>query len=78
LVPIYSFMVYAPEDLGEIPLAPHPTHPTVVLSCDDPPVEDEIVDFGRIGIGQTGYNPCPDGPTPLGESTWGRIKVLYR
>jgi hypothetical protein len=74
-------MVYAEDDFGEIPLAAHPSEPSVVRSCDDPRAEDEIAGFGVIGIGHKGYNPCPSTSTveeaEPAAITWGRIKAVY-
>jgi hypothetical protein len=56
------------------------------LSDDDPPVIDEIEQFGQIRWHEPGYNECPEDPAsavepnlPLsGEIRWGSIRSAYR
>ena len=39
---------------------------------------DPIADYGRMGFNSNpGYLPCPDGPTPAVESSWGAVKNRY-
>lgn len=84
LVPVYWFVFYLyTEDPMLVPLGPHPTEPSVFLSCDDPPEADPIEAFGAIGVLREGFNFC-NGVTGVPEddgarlSTWGRIKAVYR
>lgn len=39
---------------------------------------DEIADYGKLGFGMDGYLPCPDGPVPTHERSWGGLKTQYR
>lgn len=60
LVPVAYFGVYGYAP-GDIPLGDfHPTQAAVVVSCDDPPEEDPIADFGAMGCGGAdGLQVCP-------------------
>jgi hypothetical protein len=61
MVPVYYFgaYVYGP---GIVPLGNfYPGQNAVVVSCDDPPVEDPIDRFGSFGCGgEIGVQECPD------------------
>ncbi|MBM3318898.1 MAG: hypothetical protein FJY75_13705 [Candidatus Eisenbacteria bacterium] len=55
---LYWFASYA-YGIVTVPLAPAPHFPSSQFaSRDTPPVEDEAEDFGSIGFGTPGYNPC--------------------
>ncbi len=43
-----------------------------------PPVEDVCTRFGLVRWNMAGANDCPNTPTPLQPTSWGRIKVSYR
>jgi hypothetical protein len=88
IVPVYYFgiYVYAPE---QIPLGDYNIgHTSVFASCEPPPQEDQIADYGTMGCGgAVGQNPCPTTSVPeepdIGErvnrsTSWGRIKEMYR
>lgn len=78
LVPIYYFGIYT-YGPGVIPLGDYfPNQHASVVSCTDPPVEDDIVMWGELGCGGAeGSNPCPL-PTPARQTTWGQIKAVYQ
>lgn len=40
----------------------------------DPPIEDVITRFGRVGFGVNGANQCPPGTKP---ASWGQLKSGY-
>jgi hypothetical protein len=67
LVPVYYLGVYI-YGPGVVPLGDHyPGQPAAVVSCDDPPVEDPIVDFGSFGCsGAQGEQACPTIVEPEG------------
>lgn len=68
LVPVYYFGVYV-YGPGTVPLGnTYPGQQAEVISCDDPPVSDPILQFGSFGCaGAAGEQVCPEiGPGPEG------------
>jgi len=78
LVPVYYFGIYA-YGAGEIPLGDfYPAQRAVVVSCERPPDEDEILVFGSLGCGgAAGASACGERGRQA-ETTWGRIKKTYQ
>ncbi|MBU1702325.1 MAG: S8 family serine peptidase, partial [Candidatus Eisenbacteria bacterium] len=60
LVPVYWFLTYAYSN-ETIPLTEHPTHGGTFVDCSASPLSDEITDYGVMGFGVVGSNPCPGG-----------------
>lgn len=40
--------------------------------------EDAVAGLGVLGFGVNGYLPCPDGPIPVKEGSWGGLKTQFR
>jgi hypothetical protein len=54
-------------------------HPLGLDDLEDdgaPPRANQFEDFGRVGFGMPGRNPCA--PVPVLSTTWGRIKIEVR
>ena len=64
IVPIYWFVTYAYAS-GTIPLGNYyPGQNATFVSCASPPEEDLISDYGVMGFGVEGQNPCFGGDGP--------------
>ena len=59
-------------------LGPHPTQGGVFVGSGPLSPIDDIADFGSFGFGMDGYVPCPDGPVPTRDATWGSVKKAFR
>jgi hypothetical protein len=68
LVPVYYFGFYVYYGGGSVPLGDfYPGQVAAVVSCESPPEEDLIADFGAIGCGDDpGEQACPDAQEPRG------------
>jgi hypothetical protein len=59
-------------ELGE-----HPTQGGVFIGDWPQTPVDYIADYGALGFGVPGYLPCPDGPVPTNERSWGGVKAAF-
>jgi hypothetical protein len=69
ITPIYWLQTYA-YVAGTIPLASHPVQGGTFVSCAAPVAEDSVSEYGVIGFGIPGQNPCAGdagGDGPMGE-----------
>lgn len=79
---LLEFYWFAVDRSGDEPsilyLRPHPVIGGQFLG--PPPTDplDPIVDYGALGFGTDGYLPCPDGPVPVEELSWGTVKAEFR
>ncbi|MBU1698628.1 MAG: T9SS type A sorting domain-containing protein [Candidatus Eisenbacteria bacterium] len=73
MVPVYWFLTYAYSN-GTIPLTAHSVHGGFFVECSASPQSDGITDYGTMGFGMAGSNPCPggldDGEDGGGEEPW--------
>jgi hypothetical protein len=78
LVELQWFSAYVLSDAAAttFALSEHPTQGGS-FGSDDPGPVDEIADYGELGFGTDGYLPCPDGPVPAIESSWGNVKRAF-
>lgn len=80
LTEVYWLLVEADDSMpSELMLMEHPTQGgnfgetcTLYYSLDD------IVAFGSMGFNRDGALPCPDGPVPTVQASWGNVKKSYR
>jgi hypothetical protein len=67
---------------GDVPstfeLTVHPTQGGNFVGGGVTQPIDTIADYGRLGFGMDGYLPCPDGPVPSLEKSWGSLKSIFR
>ena len=79
LVELQWFSAYVLSDAASttFDLSEHPTQGGL-FGSDGHGHLDEIADYGRLGFGADGYLPCPDGPVPTVESSWGSVKGVFR
>jgi hypothetical protein len=61
-----------------IALVGHPTGGGAFGDDDMPANIDPIADYGTFGFYVDGYLPCPEGPVPVEEHSWGRVKAEFR
>lgn len=59
-------------------LGPHPTQGGHFIADGPTSPIDDIADYGMLGFGESGYLPCPDGPIPVEERSWGGLKTQFR
>lgn len=80
LTEIYWFASYIYEPVA-IELTTRPDLESELqgfASKEIPPIMDEISDFGRIGFGEPGYNPCGSGPLSGACCIWGECRITGR
>lgn len=79
LVELQWFSAYVLSDAAAttFALSEHPTQGGS-FGSDYPGPVDEIADYGELGFGTDGYLPCPDGPVPADEGSWGSLKGIFR
>ncbi|MCA9726940.1 MAG: hypothetical protein R3E12_09300 [Candidatus Eisenbacteria bacterium] len=71
-----AYSVYG--DASELALRGHPQGGGLFADDAVPSNIDPIADYGRLGFFQDGYLPCPNPPTPVEPSSWGRTKAVFR
>ncbi|MBU1701644.1 MAG: S8 family serine peptidase [Candidatus Eisenbacteria bacterium] len=60
MVPVYWFLTYAYSN-GTIPLTAHSVQGGAFVDCTQTAGTDAIMDYGVMGFGVAGNNPCPGG-----------------
>ena len=79
LLKFYWFAVYwTARHPSSLRLQPHPTQDGMFLGPGPTDPLDPIADYGELGFGTDGYLPCPDGPVPTQQATWGGLKNHFR
>lgn len=71
------YYYYGTGDPIQVCATEHPTQGGWFGDDSVPAVLDPIADYGCIGFGVDGYLPCPEGPVPTRETTWGRTKARF-
>jgi hypothetical protein len=83
LVEIYWFATYV-YDVVSVELTVHPQteearFATPSRHIDEAPVVDDVADFGILGFGEPGYNPCATaGPASGACCIWGQCRITRR
>jgi len=82
LVEIYWFASYVYEDVS-IELTVRPETETAQFATPgyegSPSVTDDAADFGILGFGEEGYNPCAaPGPASGACCIWGQCRIMQR
>lgn len=80
LVEVYWFAAYSRYGASptSFELMPHPIQGGWFVDDDNPSQIDEIAGYGALGFGMDGYLPCPAGPVPVEEQSWGNVKARFR
>lgn len=80
LVEVYWFAGYATasDRPTEVLLRTHPLQGGAFTEDGPAGDVDEIADYGKLGFGMGGFLPCPDGPVPADERSWGSLKAVFR
>jgi len=68
----YTYGEPGSPDTTSFAVVPHPRHGAVFVDDSMPPLEDTVLDFGRLGFGHSGFTVCyrmdspsgPDDPEP--------------
>ena len=77
-VPVFWAGGYAYGEVGQIQLTVDPAaNFGGWANCAPEPLAYPAADYGALGFNMDGIDVCPDSPSPVEPSTWGKVKSIY-